>query len=117
MSFMNCYNLDGGVVAKTAMPATAVDVAKLDLLQHGSAAVARLLQAAGLPTEQPPRHNHRRPKAPTQPVAGASHTISSTGWRRNLGCRCIGSGRACGLPERVACTQSLLRTARTRPMR
>jgi hypothetical protein len=39
----------------------------------------------------------------TQPAAGASHTISSTGKRHNSGCRYFGSGKPCGPTDGIAC--------------
>lgn len=77
--------------------------AKVSQLQQENESLRR--QAVATPTYRPPSgaQSMTPSGSTTQPAAGASHTISSTGKRHNSGCRFFGSGRACGPTDGVAC--------------
>lgn len=79
--------------------------AKVSQLQQENESLRRQAVATPTPTYRPPSgaQSLTPQGSSTQPAAGASHTISSTGKRHNSGCRYFGSGRACGPTEGIAC--------------
>ncbi len=77
--------------------------AKVSQLQQENESLRR--QAVATPTYRPPSgaQSLTPQGSTTQPAAGVSHTISSTGKRHNSGCRYFGSGRSCGPTDGIAC--------------
>lgn len=78
--------------------------AKVSQLQQENESLRRQALAT-TPTYRPPSgaQSLTPPGSTTQPAAGASHTISSTGKRHNSGCRYFGVGRSCGPTDGIAC--------------
>lgn len=80
--------------------------AKVSQLQQENEALRRQIATAppSAPIYRPSGAQSLTPTgSTTQPAAGASHTISSTGKRHNSGCRYFGSGRSCGPADGIAC--------------
>jgi hypothetical protein len=78
--------------------------ARVSQLQQENESLRRQAVATPTPTYRPPSGAQSlTPQGSTQPSAGVSHTISSTGKRHNSGCRYFGSGRSCGPTDGIAC--------------
>ncbi len=79
--------------------------AKVSQLQQENESLRRQTVASPTPAYRPPTgaQSLTPPGSTTQPAAGASHTISSTGKRHNSGCRYFGTGRSCGATDGIAC--------------
>jgi hypothetical protein len=78
--------------------------AKVSQLQQENESLRRQAVATTPSNRSPSRAQSLTPQgSTTQPAAGASHTISSTGKRHNSGCRYFVVGRACGPTDGIAC--------------
>jgi len=79
--------------------------AKVSQLQQENESLRRQAVASPTPTYRSPSgaQSLTPSGSTTQPAAGGSYTISSTGKRHNSGCRYFGTGRSCGPTDGIAC--------------